>query len=80
MTVKQMREALTYVYGGPLWQIRIKEMDDRQVIAIYSDMERSGRLEGKNQKKKMEPGIRKARQITIFDLPEFQEGAAESAR
>jgi hypothetical protein len=36
-------------------------------------MERSGRLKAKNVKKHMEPGIKKARQLTIFDMPEMQE-------
>ena len=73
MTVEKMREKLTYVYGGPLWQIRVREMSNRQVIAVYSEMEKSGRLKAKNMNKKLEPGIKRARQLTIFDLPEMQE-------
>lgn len=73
MTVDKMRDRLTYVYGGPVWQMKVREMSNRQVIAVYSEMERSGRLKAKNVKKHMEPGIKKARQLTIFDMPEMQE-------
>lgn len=73
MTTEQMREKLAEAYSGPKWQLRLAQMEDRQIVAIYKCMKQTGQLERKKLRKKMEPGIRKAIQITIFDLPEFND-------
>lgn len=73
MTVKEMRDRLIDVYGGPLWRMKVMDMTNQQVIAVYSDMERKGRLKAKNHGKHNEPGVRKATQLSIFDMPEFAE-------
>lgn len=77
MTVQKMRELLLDVYGGPLWRMRLNEMSGKQIVAIYSEMERKGKLHGKNLSKKMEPGIKKATQLSIFDMPEFKDEGSQ---
>ena len=72
MTTEQMRARLAEVYPGPKWHLRLAKMDDRQVVAIYKCMQRTGQLKRKKHQKKNEPGVRAAIQITIFDLPEFR--------
>ena len=75
MTVDQMRERITTVYGGPRWRLRVQEMDDRQVIAIYKDMERHGRFDRKPKKLKSKTdALCEEVQLTIFDLLKEQEG------
>ena len=75
MTTDQMRCALAQVYHGPRWVIRVQNMKDSQVIAMYKSMKQEGRLYKHPTIKKKEPGIRKAVQLTIFDLPEMKESA-----
>ena len=67
MTVDQMRERITTVYGGPRWRLRVQEMDDRQIIAIYKDMERNGRFD-KIKKQKHNKTDALCEQLTIFDF------------
>jgi proline dehydrogenase len=50
MTVEAMRDQLMHVYHGPTWRKRVKEMDDRQVIAIFRDMVETGRLKDYRKK------------------------------
>lgn len=68
MTADKMRNALMEVYSGPLWRMRVSGMDDKQVVAIYKSMEREGRLT--RHKSKKEPGIKKAEQITMWEMLE----------
>lgn len=75
MTVERMRENLSKVYPSPNWRLRVNAMDDRRVIAIYRSMLERGGLKPKKSHKKKEPGIRKAIQLSIFDLPEYQQTA-----
>lgn len=65
MDVAKMRCALAELYG-PTWRLKCQTMPDRQVVAIYKNMERTGRL--KKKKPKKEPDIRTALQITIYDV------------
>lgn len=44
MSIDQMRCALIEVYPGPNWRKRVIEMEDKQVIATYKNMERKGNL------------------------------------
>jgi hypothetical protein len=44
MTVNAMREAVISVYSGPAWRLKVQEMPDRQVIAIFRSMVDEGRL------------------------------------
>ena len=67
MTVEQMRNALSQVYSGPTWRLRVNGMDDRQVVAIYRCMQAEGRLHPHKRKRK-EPGIKRCEQITIWDI------------
>ena len=66
MTIDQMRNVLSQAYPGPKWQTKVKEMNNRQVVAIYRCMQEENRLHPK--KMKNEPGIKKAQQLTIWDL------------
>ena len=48
-----MRNAIADVYGGPRWRTRcLYEMSEQQVIAIYKDMEKTGRLKMKEKKRR----------------------------
>ena len=67
MTTDQMRCRLATLYPGPKWKLKVQEMDNRQVVAIYKDMQRTDRLVKKPRLKK-EPGIKYCEQITIWDL------------
>jgi len=71
MTIERMREELAKAYPAPKWAKRVAQMDDRQVFAVYKDMERNGRLCKKcGEKTKLkEDGV----QITIWDLMKEQE-------
>lgn len=71
MTVDAMRTRLTEVYPGPKWRLRVMQMPERQVIAIYKNLSRNNKL-NKKPKKKKEPGAVKVVQLTIFDLPEMK--------
>lgn len=64
MTVNAMREHVVGMYHSDRWRLRVLGMPDRQVIAIYKNMQRRG------QKPKKEPKDNKTQQITIFDLLE----------
>ena len=66
MTIEQMRNALSQAYPGPKWETKVKEMNERQVVAIYRCMQEENRLHPK--KTKNEPGIKKAQQLTIWGL------------
>ena len=69
MKTDQMRGVLAEIYPGPKWRFKCQTMPDRQVVAIYKDMERKGRLNKKNKKpKRKEPGIFDAVQITMAEL------------
>ena len=70
MDVSKMRCTLAELYTGPKWKLKCQTMPDRQVIAIYKDMERKGRLKqnAKHKSKRREPGIRTAQQLTIYDV------------
>lgn len=67
MTVERMRCSLADVYPGDRWRLKCMQMPERQVVAIYKSLQRKNQLKRK-PKKKQEPGIIKAVQITIFDL------------
>lgn len=68
MTVEGMREALLVAYSGDKWKRKVWSMPDNQVIAVYKSIKgRYGKVRGAPGRKKMEPGIRKARQLSIFD-------------
>lgn len=71
MTVDAMRCRLAEVYPGPKWRLRVMQMPERQVIAIYKNLSRNDKLD-KKPKKKKEPGVIKVVQLTIFDLPEMK--------
>lgn len=67
MKIDQMREEITKAYGGPAWRYRVMNMSDRQVFAIYKDMERKNRLgkkPGENAVKLKDDGI----QMNIWDI------------
>jgi hypothetical protein len=74
MTTDQMRCRLAEAYPGPKWRLKCMQMPDRQVIAIFKSVNNRPRSKLNSKKPKKEPGIKKAIQLTIFDLPEFKEG------
>lgn len=70
MTVDKMRNMVADAYKGPLWRMKVQEMPDRQVIAVYKDMEQRGVFEQNKQKKSKfklneEP---ECMQLTIWDF------------
>ena len=67
MTVDQMREGLIAAYSGDRWKRKVWSMRDEQVIAVYKSV-RSRGVKRKDGRKKMEPGIKRAVQISIFDM------------
>ncbi len=73
MNVEKMRSALAEVYSSPKWRLRLQQMPDRQIVAIYKNMESRGNL--RKHPKKKEPGVTKATQLTIFDFMEDQDGS-----
>ena len=75
MSTEQMRSRLAELYPGPKWRLRVMQMPERQVVAIYKNMSQNGRLKKHPIKKKKEPGIIKAVQMTMFDLPELNSSA-----
>lgn len=71
VTVDKMRCALAEVYPETsTWRMRLQQMPDRQVIAIYKNMSQNDKLYAhkKMNKKKREPGVKKAVQITMIDI------------
>lgn len=72
MTIDQMRNALISAYPGPKWKLKVQEMDNRQVVAIYKNMEQTDRLTKKPRLKK-EPGIKYCEQLTIWDILKGEE-------
>ena len=67
MKIDQMRDELIKAYPGPGWRMRVMEMGDRQVFAIYRSMQRTGRLRKKrcgSTTKLKEDGV----QLNIWDL------------
>lgn len=67
MKVEKMRCALAEVFPGPKWRLKCQMMPDRQVIAIYKNLSQSDKLYA-HKKMKKEPGVKKAVQVTMFDL------------
>ena len=67
MTTDEMRGALADLYPGPNWRLKCQTMPERQVVAIYQNLEKKGKL-NKKKEKKMEPGIFDAIQLSIYDL------------
>ena len=66
MTVDQMREEIIKAYSGPNWRLKVMGMPDRQVIAIYKDMNRKGRFLKKRRK---EPKMKETCvQLNMWDL------------
>ena len=71
MTTDQMRYRLADAYPGPRWRLRVMQMPENQVIAVYKNMSETDRFT-KKKRFKREPAIAKAVQLTIFDLPEMK--------
>ena len=69
MTVDQMRNALIEAYPGPLWALKVKNMENRQVIAIYKNLKTKGKLYKHKWKSLKEPKIQ-YEQLNMFDLLE----------
>ena len=69
MKVDQTREEIAKAYAGPAWKARVKSMADRQVIAIYKDMERENRL-GKRPKENATYKEPDCSQLSIWDFIE----------
>ena len=73
MTTNQMRSALVQAYPGPKWKLKVSEMEDRQVFAVYKNMQRRGNLKKHKWKDSifMEPlpkQTEKYEQLTIWDF------------
>lgn len=70
MTLNQMKDKIADIYcNTPSLREKLDKMPPDQVAAIYKKLEKRG-WQIKPQKK-MEPGIRCAVQLSIFDFPEF---------
>ena len=44
MSIEQMRTVLAEVYKGDKWKKKLMSMPERQIFAIYKDLERKGKL------------------------------------
>ena len=67
--IAAMKYAITEVYPGPTWRIKVQTMKDDQVIAIYSRMKRDGIFEkAKKARKKKEKMKEQGIQMTIWDF------------
>lgn len=71
MTIDQMMERITAVYPGPAWRLKVQGMraqgadGERQIFAIYKNMERRGVFEKAAKKKKP---VFQEQQMTIWDF------------
>lgn len=68
MTVDKMRCKIAEVYKGPLWRLKVQEMSNRQVIAVYKDMEKRGAFEPKRTPKIKLDSEPECIQLTIWDF------------
>lgn len=73
MTTDQMRCRLATLYPGPKWKLKCQTMPDRQVVAIFRSVNERNYFKVKKRKKKNEPGVKEAVQLTIFDLPGMED-------
>ena len=67
MKIERMREAIISAYAGPAWRMRVMAMGDRQVVAIYRDMQNKNRIGKKpreNAVKLKDDGV----QLNIWDF------------
>lgn len=67
MTVDKMRCKVAEAYEGPVWRFKVQEMSNRQVIAVYKDMERRGVFEPKKTPKNKLNKEPECIQMTIWD-------------
>lgn len=65
MTVAAMRDYISKMYPSDRWRLRVHDMADRQVIAIYRTMQKRGQQPPKKKKS----GVT-CEQISIFDMLE----------
>ena len=73
MTTEEMRLRLADLYPGRKWKLKCKTMPDRQVVAIFKSLSERDFQKQKKLKKKNEPGVMEAVQLSIFDLPEMKD-------
>jgi hypothetical protein len=62
MLVGDMRKKVKSVYANPTWDKKVDGMPDRQIIAIFYNMEEKGKF-----KKKEEKTTDSYKQINLFD-------------
>lgn len=73
MTIDQMMERITAVYPGPAWRLKVQGMraqgadGERQIFAIYKNMERRGVFDKARKSRKKQP-VLKEQQLTIWDF------------
>lgn len=63
MTVAAMRDYIAKMYDADKWRLKVHDMDDRQVIAIYKTMKQRGQKPPKKKK-----GTPTCEQLNIFDM------------
>ena len=68
MKAKDMRDAISHVYAGPIWRLKCQEMTDDQVTKTYNDFLKAGMLDEKPKTKKTKAKEPLCEQLTIFDL------------
>lgn len=74
MTVDQMMERIIAVYPGPNWRLKVQGMKaqgpdgERQIFAIYKNMERRGVFEKKARKSRKKKPVMQEQQMTIWDF------------
>ena len=56
ISVSEMRIAVSRVYSGRRWKIKVDNMSDRQVMALYYRFYHSGQLEKAEESPKKESG------------------------
>lgn len=68
MTVDKMRCKVAEAYAGPTWRLKVQEMPDKQIIAVYHDMCERGVFEPKKKPKIKLNKEPRCEQLTIWDF------------
>ena len=68
MTIEKMRSLVADAYKGSLWRLKVKEMPNRQIIAIYKDLCARGAFEPKPKIKPKLHEEERCEQLTIWDF------------
>lgn len=60
-TVEDMRDMIAGVYKGPAWKEKVRDMSDRQVMAVYFNFCEKGKFDKPSKKRSEQPKKEKSR-------------------